>query len=105
VFSLGEGYGIDDATFLDVLNGSVLQSPVLAAYGEKIATNGFEPAGFALKLGAKDMKLMVEAGEARTLPMPLANLLRYRFVAALAQGKAEVDWSALARTSTRPEAA
>jgi 3-hydroxyisobutyrate dehydrogenase-like beta-hydroxyacid dehydrogenase len=103
-YALAESYGVDDRAVLDVL-GSVLKSPVVEAYGDKIAKDAFDPAGFALKLGAKDVRLVVDAAEANAVPMPIANLLRYRFVAALAQGLGDEDWSAVARASTRRTAA
>jgi 3-hydroxyisobutyrate dehydrogenase-like beta-hydroxyacid dehydrogenase len=102
-YALVEEYGIDDRTFLDVLNG-LFQSPVIEAYGAKIADESFDPAGFRLKLGAKDVRLFVEAGEAHAVPMPIASVLRDRFVAAIAQGKEKLDWAAVGRESTRPAA-
>jgi 3-hydroxyisobutyrate dehydrogenase-like beta-hydroxyacid dehydrogenase len=103
-YALAESYGIDDRKLLEVL-GSTLGSPFVAAYGDKIAKDDFEPPGFALKLGAKDVRLVVDAAEANAVPMPVATLLRYRFVAALAEGRGDVDWAALARVGTHRPAA
>lgn len=102
-YGLVEGHGIDSGTFLDVLS-SLLKSPVVDAYGAKIAEQSFEPAGFSLELGAKDVRFAVQAGEAQALPMPLASVLRDRFVAAIAEGKGNVDWSAVGRVSTHKAA-
>lgn len=102
-YGLVEGYGVDDTLFLDVLS-SLLKSPVIDAYGTKIAEQSFEPAGFTVRLGAKDMRFAVEAGEARAVPMPIANVLRELFVAAIAEGKASADWSAVGRVSTHKAA-
>src|SRR5207248_1704299 len=58
--TFGEAYavlrkaGVDPHTFLDVMN-ALFASPVYAAYGAMIADQKFEPAGFALKLGLKDV--------------------------------------------------
>jgi 3-hydroxyisobutyrate dehydrogenase-like beta-hydroxyacid dehydrogenase len=99
-YALAEGYGIDDTTLLDVLNGSLLKSPVIDRYGHQIAKDQFEPQGFRLRLGAKDVRLVVEAAEGISLPMPIASVLRDRFVAAIAQGHEDDDWAAVGRVST-----
>ena len=54
-----------------------------------------------LSLGAKDVRLAVETGEREAVPMPIASILRDRFVAAIADGLGDVDWSAVGRVSTR----
>jgi len=64
-----------------------------------IASDKFEPAGFKLPLGLKDNRLLLAAAEEATVPMPMASLVRDRFVAALAQGLGEADWAAIARIS------
>jgi 3-hydroxyisobutyrate dehydrogenase-like beta-hydroxyacid dehydrogenase len=104
-FALVESYGVDDGRFLDILNGSLLKSPVVAAYGQRLVERKFEPAGFRLALGAKDVRLAVEAAEERAVPLPLASVLRDRFVAAIAEGHADEDWSAVGRASTGRTAA
>ena len=68
-------------------------------YGRMIASDKFEPAGFKLPLGFKDNRLLLAAAEEAAVPMPMASLVHDRFVAALAQGLGEADWSAIARIS------
>jgi len=57
-----------------------------AAYGAMIASQRFQPAGFALPLGQKDNRLMLEAAESLGVPLPLASLVHDRFLAARARG-------------------
>jgi 3-hydroxyisobutyrate dehydrogenase-like beta-hydroxyacid dehydrogenase len=52
-----------------------------------------------MPLGLKDNRLVLAAAEEAAVPMPIANLVHDRFVAALAQGLSESDWSAIARLS------
>jgi 3-hydroxyisobutyrate dehydrogenase-like beta-hydroxyacid dehydrogenase len=49
----------------------------------------------------KDNRLLLEAAEERAVPMPLASLVRDRFMAAMATGLSESDWAAIARVSYR----
>jgi 3-hydroxyisobutyrate dehydrogenase-like beta-hydroxyacid dehydrogenase len=40
--------------------------------------------------------LVLEAAATLDVPMPVANLVRDRFTAAMNKGRGELDWSALA---------
>jgi 3-hydroxyisobutyrate dehydrogenase-like beta-hydroxyacid dehydrogenase len=76
-------------------------SPVYANYGRLIADEKFDPAGFALRLGLKDVRLVLEAAEEFAAPMPLASLLRDHFLSAMAHGQADQDWSSVVRVAAR----
>jgi 3-hydroxyisobutyrate dehydrogenase-like beta-hydroxyacid dehydrogenase len=82
--------------FLDVMN-ALFASPVYANYGRMVADEQFEPAGFALKLGLKDVRLVLEAARECASPMPLASLIHDHLLSGVAQGQGELDWSSLAR--------
>jgi 3-hydroxyisobutyrate dehydrogenase-like beta-hydroxyacid dehydrogenase len=49
----------------------------------------------------KDNHLVLSAAEELAVPMPMASLVRDRFIAALAQGLREADWASIARVSYR----
>ena len=87
-------------TFLEVMS-TLFGSPVYANYGRLIADEKFEPAGFALRLGFKDVRLVLEAAEEFGAPMPLASLLRDNFLSAMAHGQADQDWASVARVAAR----
>jgi 3-hydroxyisobutyrate dehydrogenase-like beta-hydroxyacid dehydrogenase len=74
-------------------------SPVYAGYGRIIAEEQFDPAGFALTLGLKDIRLVLAASEEAASPMPLASLIRDHFITAIAHGQGDLDWSSRARVS------
>ena len=76
-------------------------SQVIANYGRIIAQEQFTPAGFALHLGLKDVRLVLAAAEECTAPMPLASLLHDHLLSALAQGQGDMDWSSVARILAR----
>ena len=101
--SLGEAFalirkgGVDPQRYLELLTGSLFSAPVYKTYGTMIAAGTYEPVGFTMKLGLKDVRLALQAAEAELVPMPIASLLRDHFVAGMARGHAEADWSALAR--------
>jgi 3-hydroxyisobutyrate dehydrogenase-like beta-hydroxyacid dehydrogenase len=98
-FSLVRKSGVDPQKFLEILTGSLFAAPIFKTYGRMIAASQFEPVGFKMPLGFKDNRLVLAAAEEAAVPMPIASLVHDRFVAALAQGLSESDWSAIARLS------
>jgi 3-hydroxyisobutyrate dehydrogenase-like beta-hydroxyacid dehydrogenase len=91
---------VEPYLFLDVMN-ALFASPVYANYGRMIADQQFEPAGFALKLGLKDIRLALETAQECVVPMPVASLIRDHFLSAIASGQAESDWSSIAQIAAR----
>lgn len=91
--------GVDPLQFLEIVNGNLFRSPVYENYGKLEASGKFEPAGFKLRLGLKDVKLGLAAAEEATVAMPLASLLRDRFLIGVARGHGDLDWSALAKVA------
>jgi 3-hydroxyisobutyrate dehydrogenase-like beta-hydroxyacid dehydrogenase len=98
-FALIRKSGLDPNAFLEVLTESLFAAPIYRTYGSIIAAEKFEPAGFKLPLGLKDNRLLLAAADESVVPMPMASLIHDRFMAALARGMAESDWSAIARIS------
>ncbi|MGE5296333.1 MAG: NAD(P)-dependent oxidoreductase [Solirubrobacterales bacterium] len=91
--------GLDPNTFVEFLTESLFAAPACRTYGTIIAAERFEPAGFPLPLGFKDNHLLIQAAEQAAVPMPMASLIHDRFLAAMAQGMGEADWSSIARLS------
>jgi 3-hydroxyisobutyrate dehydrogenase-like beta-hydroxyacid dehydrogenase len=96
-FALVRKYGIDPQQYLDILTNSFLTAPFQKNYGGIIAEEKYEPAGFSLRLGAKDVRLILAAADAANVPMPVASVLHDRFLTGIARGLGEKDWSAIAQ--------
>jgi len=100
--SLGEAFallrksGISPKDFLEMAS-PLFGSPVFQVYGQLLAEEKYEPAGFRLKLGLKDVNLALAAAGEQAVPMPLASLAREHFLQGIAHGYADQDWAALAR--------
>lgn len=100
--SLGEAMtlvgkaGVDKHQYLDILTSTLFDAPAYRTYGALIADERFSPAGFAAPLGLKDVRLALAAGEELAVPLPIASLLRDRFLRLIAGGGAQLDWSAIA---------
>jgi 3-hydroxyisobutyrate dehydrogenase-like beta-hydroxyacid dehydrogenase len=103
--SLGEALalicrgGVDQHRYIEILTSTLFDAPIYKTYGGLITSGRFEPAGFAAPLGHKDIRLVLAAAEDLRVPMPLASLLRDRFLALLARGNDRLDWSAISTLS------
>jgi 3-hydroxyisobutyrate dehydrogenase-like beta-hydroxyacid dehydrogenase len=105
--SLGEAValvtkgGVDRHAYINLLTSTLFSAPVYKVYGSLIADQKFSPAGFAAPLGAKDVRLALAAAEDLRVPLPLASLLRDRFLTLLAQGGENLDWSAISMLAAK----
>ena len=96
-FALVRKHDIPPAQFLDLITSSIFPAPVYKIYGSLIAEGKYQPAGFQLPLGLKDVRLALAAGEAVNVPLPLASLVRDHMITALARGYGDSDWSVIAK--------
>jgi 3-hydroxyisobutyrate dehydrogenase-like beta-hydroxyacid dehydrogenase len=99
--ALAEKGGIAKQQLLEVLTGSLFDSPIYRVYGDILAEERFRPAGFAAPLGLKDMRLAAESAETLRVPMPLLSLLRDHLLQTIAQEGEDIDWSAIASTARK----
>jgi 3-hydroxyisobutyrate dehydrogenase-like beta-hydroxyacid dehydrogenase len=96
-FALARKSGIAPEKLLEVLTGTIFTAPIHQGYGGIIAREAYEPAGFAAALGLKDVRLVLQAGDAAGVPLPIASLVRDRLLSAVGHGHAEKDWSIIAK--------
>jgi 3-hydroxyisobutyrate dehydrogenase-like beta-hydroxyacid dehydrogenase len=96
-----ERHGVPAAEMLNVLTNTLFAAPVYKNYGALIAERRYEPPGFRLTLGLKDIRLVLEAADSGRTPMPFASVLRDHLLEAVAQGQGERDWAALAEVARR----
>jgi 3-hydroxyisobutyrate dehydrogenase-like beta-hydroxyacid dehydrogenase len=88
---LAEKGGLEPERLLEVLTGTLFGSPIVKGYGPRIARTEFTPPGFALALGAKDFRLVLDAARETRTPMPVAELVANRLEQALSLGRAGYD--------------
>lgn len=99
--SMGEAFalvrkgGIDPHVFHNLLSTTLYACPVYQGYGAAIVDEKFEPAGFPLGLGMKDVGLALDAAREFQVPLPLAGLVHDHCTEAAVEGLAKKDWSSL----------
>jgi 3-hydroxyisobutyrate dehydrogenase-like beta-hydroxyacid dehydrogenase len=94
--TLAEKNGIDKNAVAEMFGKTLFACPIYQGYGKQIAEQRFEPAGFRLALGLKDITLALQAATSKSVPMPVASLLRDRWLTGLAKGRGDLDWTAVA---------
>ncbi len=77
--ALGENFGLDPRSMVDVLNASTGRSFVTELVARDHVITGRFATGFALGLLAKDVRIAADLGEEIALDLPLFRLARERF--------------------------
>ena len=93
--TLAQKGGVPKKQFLEVMTGSLFDTPVYRNYGAALADERFKPAGFAAPLGLKDMRLVGQSAEALRVPMPVLNVLRDHLLQTIDAEGEDIDWSAI----------
>jgi len=93
--------GIAPADLLDVLTNGVFTAPAYKMYGELIAQQRYDPAGFRISLLLKDLRLALAAADAVDAPMPLADVVHGALLEAAAQGDGDRDVAVLGALAMR----
>jgi 3-hydroxyisobutyrate dehydrogenase-like beta-hydroxyacid dehydrogenase len=106
--AMGEGsalagaHGVPAANFIELITNTLFAgAPVYKGYGGMIAEERYSPAGFKLSLGQKDVRLAVEAGRDRGLPLAFGDALQTVLKEAVDCGDAELDLAALGKNAAR----
>jgi 3-hydroxyisobutyrate dehydrogenase-like beta-hydroxyacid dehydrogenase len=95
-FTLAEKNEIPRTKMAELLSETLFAGVAYKGYGECVARHQYTPAGFRLRLGWKDLRLVLEVGDDSDTPMPVGSLLRHRFLSALAKGRGDLDVAGLA---------
>lgn len=91
--ALAKALGVDPERFLQAIEGGALDSPYLRMKASAILSGDFTPS-FTVEGAAKDLDLIVAAGESAGVRMDVAAAGSARFRRAAAQGHAGEDMAA-----------
>jgi 3-hydroxyisobutyrate dehydrogenase-like beta-hydroxyacid dehydrogenase len=95
-FTLAQKNGIERTKIAELFGQTLFACPIYQNYGRMIAQEEYEPAGFKLSLGLKDVTLVLQTASDSYMPMPFASILHERLMASVAQGRGDIDWTGLA---------
>jgi len=83
VYALGEKSNIDLQLMSQVME-TIFSSPKLQEYANRIRIRDFDNVGYGLLLAFKDVELILQSSSDVRVPLPYANGLRDKFLAAIA---------------------
>jgi 3-hydroxyisobutyrate dehydrogenase-like beta-hydroxyacid dehydrogenase len=92
VYSEKNGVNVD---FIQTILHSIFSHPAPKLYIDKIKARDFDNVNFDMRGGAKDVAIFQKAFASSGVSPELANVVSSRFIAALAQGMENKDWSGI----------
>jgi 3-hydroxyisobutyrate dehydrogenase-like beta-hydroxyacid dehydrogenase len=93
---LAEKSGIDAAQWINMMTQTLFNAPLYINYGNILLKKAYLPAGFSLKLGLKDVNLVLEQASAVYAKMPFGKVVHRQLTDSVEMGLAEHDWTAIA---------
>lgn len=97
--ALTRAHGVDTAGFVDFMTHNLFRAPIYQSYGGQMAAHDY--VGGGIEIVYKDLSLVMDAGSAAHVPLPLASVVRDSFLEAIAAGDGGLNLSGLARTAAR----
>lgn len=88
--------GVDEATYLDVLNQSVIASPWIEYKTKQLAAHDYTP-GHTLRGLDKDFALMATTADSTGVPLPVTSFVHQQIRGAIGRGDGDADMTALAK--------
>ena len=93
-FTFGEAGGMNWEQMIDIVNASVVASPLIGYKAQLLKSRNYAPA-FTVSQMAKDFDIMIDTGRTKNVPMPITALVRQFWGAMMAKGKGEQDFFSL----------
>lgn len=95
IYTFGEKCGIDPDVIKDFFLDAFAH-PALKTYANKLRDGKFgSEAGFALKAGLKDVRLMLQASAQAGVAFEIARVVERKMLRAIEQGLEKSDWSGI----------
>jgi 3-hydroxyisobutyrate dehydrogenase-like beta-hydroxyacid dehydrogenase len=91
IYALGEKNNID-MQLMNELIDMIFAYPGLKQYASRIRTRDFDNVGFDLLSAFKDVQLILQNSSDVRVPLPYANTIRDKFLAAIANDLEKKDW-------------
>lgn len=87
--------GLASDQFVELITHTMFSGPAYQTYGETMRREQYEPAAFALAMGAKDVGLALDVAESQHVSLPLTQQVQHCLQEAINAGLGEQDLGAL----------
>ena len=94
--NLAKNSGMDAQQWINMLTQTIFSSSVYINYGNIILKEAYQPPAFSLRLGLKDVNLVMEQAAETNAQMMFGKALQERMYQCVANGLGEYDWTAIA---------
>ena len=94
--NLAKKSGVDITKWMSMVTQTLFAAPVYVNYGNILLKEMYQPAGFALRLGLKDLNLVIEQSRTVNADMPIGELMQERLSECVVNGMGDYDWTAIA---------
>jgi 3-hydroxyisobutyrate dehydrogenase-like beta-hydroxyacid dehydrogenase len=91
---LAEKSGINKQQWANMITQTLFSAPVYINYSKLLLEENYLPAGFFLRLGLKDVNLVLQQAQSVAAKMPVAELAKKQFENCMEKGLGEYDWTA-----------
>ncbi|MFI5130254.1 MAG: NAD(P)-dependent oxidoreductase [Chitinophagales bacterium] len=88
--------GLDPGAWMSILTQTLFNSPVYTNYSAILLNESFQQAAFSLRLGLKDVSLMMKQALIVQAKMPIGKTIQQQFTDSMDNGLGEYDWTAVA---------
>jgi 3-hydroxyisobutyrate dehydrogenase-like beta-hydroxyacid dehydrogenase len=89
--------GLDTTKWYEMITQTLFNAPIYVNYGNMLLKETYkQPGGFALRLGLKDVNLVLQQAETAGTEMPTAQTVKKQMDKCMADGLSESDWTAVA---------
>ena len=92
--AFGVKLGLDPKLIVEIFNNSLFKTYVTETKGTKILEEDYTPA-FTIELMEKDLGLIISSANAVKASVPLGSLIKQFFSTLIANGKGQLDYSAI----------
>jgi len=94
--NLAKKSGVDSNAWISMITQTLFSAPVYINYSNILLREMFQPAGFALRLGLKDVNLVMSQSNEVSAEMPIGKLMQARLYECVENGLGDYDWTAVA---------
>ncbi len=95
--ALAKKSGVDAHQMWSLFLQTLFNAPAYHTYSNVVLHEKYHPAAFTMKLGLKDLNLVVEQAKEAGQKMPFASLLQQQMEFIVKNGGEHLDWSALSK--------
>lgn len=86
---------LDASQWMNMLTQTMFNAPIYINYGNILLKETYQPPGFSLRLGLKDVNLVLKQASSVNAKMPIGNIVHTQLEHGVQNNLGEHDWTAI----------